>query len=118
VLMDHGGNNKAGRYLEVAIYAEGGWKGIIWLPDGHGGWGWRWFVVELHKMLVPFQAKSRFLGSVEISLAGKQVGLGAKASSSGCSFTEVVRATTSSAAAFGVLKTLTLGHLDLFLVAV
>jgi hypothetical protein len=32
VLMVHGGGNKAGHYLEVAIYAKGGRKGIIWLP--------------------------------------------------------------------------------------
>jgi hypothetical protein len=37
LLMVRGGGNKVGRYLEVAIYADGGWKGIIWLPDSHGG---------------------------------------------------------------------------------
>ncbi len=29
LLMVHGGGNKAGRYLEVAIYAKSGRKGII-----------------------------------------------------------------------------------------
>jgi hypothetical protein len=29
VLMVHGGSNKAGRYLEVSIYAEGGCKGVL-----------------------------------------------------------------------------------------
>ncbi len=37
VLMVRGGGNKAGRYLEVAIYAKCGRKGIIWLPDSRGG---------------------------------------------------------------------------------
>jgi hypothetical protein len=38
-LMVSGGGNKAGRYLEVAAYAEGGHKGVIWLPEGCEGWG-------------------------------------------------------------------------------
>jgi hypothetical protein len=33
-LMVHGGANKAGRFLEVAMYAEGGRKGGLWLPEG------------------------------------------------------------------------------------
>jgi hypothetical protein len=37
MLMVRGGSNKAGRFLEVAIYAKGGWKGIIWLPKGRNG---------------------------------------------------------------------------------
>jgi hypothetical protein len=40
VLMVCGGGNKADCYLEVSVYAEGGWKGIIWVPEGRGGWGW------------------------------------------------------------------------------
>ena len=34
VLMVHGGANKAGRFLEVSVYAEGGRKGVLWLPEG------------------------------------------------------------------------------------
>lgn len=114
VLMVRGGGNKASCYLEFAIYAEGGWKCIIWLPEGRGGWGWRLFMGELRQLLVPFEAKSRLSGSVEISPEGKQMGVGVKASSFGCSFAEVVRATASSAVVSGELKTLPLGHLDLF----
>ena len=39
MLMVCRGSNKAGRFLEVTIYAEGDQKGIIWLPKGRNGWG-------------------------------------------------------------------------------
>ena len=39
-LMVHGGVNKVGSFLEVVVFAEGGRKGIIWLPEGRGGRGW------------------------------------------------------------------------------
>jgi hypothetical protein len=38
-LMVHGGYNKAGRFLEVAVFAEGGRKGSLWLPGGRDGRG-------------------------------------------------------------------------------
>jgi hypothetical protein len=50
MLMVRGGSNKAGRFLEVAIYAKGGQKGIIWLPEDRNGWGWRHFVGEMRRM--------------------------------------------------------------------
>jgi hypothetical protein len=114
VLMVHGGGNNAGRYLEMVVYEKGGRKGIIWLPEGRGGWGWRQFVGELRQLLVPFEAKSQLPNFVEISPKGKQMVVGAKASLSGHSFEEVVRATDSSSAVSSELKTLPLGHLDLF----
>jgi hypothetical protein len=40
VTMVHGGGNKAGIFLEVSVYAEGGRKGVIWLPEGRFGRGW------------------------------------------------------------------------------
>jgi hypothetical protein len=42
------------------------------------------------------------------------MGVGTKASLSGCSFAEAVRATTSFATVSGELKKLPLGHLDFF----
>ena len=33
-LMVHGGDNKAGRFLEVVVFAEGGRKGGLWIPEG------------------------------------------------------------------------------------
>jgi hypothetical protein len=47
VLRVHKGCNKAGRFLKAAVFAEGGRKGCIWLPEGREGWGCRQFVVEL-----------------------------------------------------------------------
>jgi hypothetical protein len=52
-LMVHGGENKSGRFLEVAVFAEGGRKGGIWLPKGRDGRGWRRFAAELRILLVP-----------------------------------------------------------------
>jgi hypothetical protein len=31
------GGNKAGRFLEVAVYAEGGQRGLVMFPEGRGG---------------------------------------------------------------------------------
>jgi hypothetical protein len=50
-LMVHGGDNKAGRFLEVAVFAEGGRKGGLWLPEGRDGRGWRRFADELRSLL-------------------------------------------------------------------
>jgi hypothetical protein len=37
ILMVRRGDNKAGHFLEVTIFAKGGRKGCIWLPKGHAG---------------------------------------------------------------------------------
>jgi len=50
-LMVRGNGNKAGRFLEVVAYTDGGRKGAIWLPEGRGGWGWSRVVGELRKLL-------------------------------------------------------------------
>jgi hypothetical protein len=52
-LMVHGGDNKAGRFLEVAVFAEGGRKGGLWLPEGRNGRGWQRFAEELRILLAP-----------------------------------------------------------------
>jgi hypothetical protein len=41
------GSNKAGCFLEVAVFIEGGRKGVIRIPEGRGGWSWQRFVDEL-----------------------------------------------------------------------
>jgi hypothetical protein len=41
------GENKAGQYLEAAVYGLGCRKGFIMKPDGHRRWGWRKFFGEL-----------------------------------------------------------------------
>jgi hypothetical protein len=50
-MMVHRGGNKAGRFLEVSVIAEGGRKGVIWLPEGCFGRGWRRFAGELRHLL-------------------------------------------------------------------
>jgi hypothetical protein len=51
VLKVHMGSNKAGYFLEVAVFVEGGWKGAIRIHKVHGGWGWQRFVDELRVMV-------------------------------------------------------------------
>jgi hypothetical protein len=41
------GSNKSGCFLEVAVFVVGGRKGVIWIPEERGGWGWQRFVDEL-----------------------------------------------------------------------
>jgi hypothetical protein len=68
VLMVHGGVNKAGRFLEVFIYAEGGRKGDLWLPEGRRGRGWCRFAGELRLMLVSLEGKNGFLETESLPL--------------------------------------------------
>jgi hypothetical protein len=46
------GSNKDGRFLELAVYAEGGWQGLILFWEGNGGRGWNRMAKELGKVLV------------------------------------------------------------------
>jgi hypothetical protein len=57
VLKVRTGSNKAGCFLEVAVFIEGGWKGVIRLPEGRGGWGWQRFVDELRSLIAQLIAK-------------------------------------------------------------
>jgi hypothetical protein len=61
-LMVCGGGNKAARYLEVAIFVEGGCKGVIWLPEGREGWGWSRVVVSCGRCYFFKGSVSSFLG--------------------------------------------------------
>jgi hypothetical protein len=58
MILVRGGGNKASRYLEVAVSAEGGQKGIIRLPKGHGGWCWHRFASELQERWLSSKLKS------------------------------------------------------------
>ena len=51
VLKVRMGSNKAGWFLEVAVFVEGGRKGVIRIPEGRKGWGWQRFVDELRLMV-------------------------------------------------------------------
>jgi hypothetical protein len=61
-MMVHGGANKSGRFLEVSFLAVGGRKGVIWLPEGRFGRGWRRFAGELRRLL---EAQKLSVGSEE-----------------------------------------------------
>lgn len=50
VLIVRRGGNVASRFLEVAVYAVGGRRGIIYFPEGYEGRGWRKVVLELGKV--------------------------------------------------------------------
>jgi hypothetical protein len=39
------------------VFVEGGRKGVIRLPEGRGGWGWRRFIEELHPLSTHLVAK-------------------------------------------------------------
>jgi hypothetical protein len=45
------GSNKAGCFLEVAVFVEAGRKGVIRILEGRVGWGWQRFVYELHSLV-------------------------------------------------------------------
>jgi hypothetical protein len=52
VLKVRMGRNMAGCFLEVAVFVEGGRKGVIRLPEGRGGWGWQRFMEEFRPLTV------------------------------------------------------------------
>jgi hypothetical protein len=45
------GSNKAGCFLEVAVFVKGGRKGVIRIPEGRVGWGWKRFVDKLRSLV-------------------------------------------------------------------
>jgi hypothetical protein len=49
VLIVRRGDNAAGKFIEIAVYAAGGCKGIIYIPEGQDGRGWSRLVMELEK---------------------------------------------------------------------
>jgi hypothetical protein len=52
------GCNKAGQFLELAVYAMSGRRGFNLFPDGRGGWGWNRVVAEQYEVLTFFKAAS------------------------------------------------------------
>jgi hypothetical protein len=82
-LMVHRGGNKASRFLQVGIYIEGGRKGVICIPEGRSGNGWRRFVNELRQFL---SSKEKGLDP-EVSRIPHAAGLHSRRS-----FADVIRA--------------------------
>jgi hypothetical protein len=64
------GGNKAGRFLEVAVYAEGGRKGMVLFPEGRAGRGWSRVSGELSKALAFFGSKVGSSSPVKGAVAG------------------------------------------------
>jgi hypothetical protein len=62
------GSNKAGYFLETAVFVEGARKGTIRLPEGRGGWGWQRFVNELR--LLNAQLSVKALPAIPVPSAG------------------------------------------------
>jgi hypothetical protein len=106
--MVQGGGNKAGRFLEVSVFAEGGRKGIIWLPEGRYGRGWRRFVVELRQLVAGQIKKTELAAS---PLEAPSLGVTARRS-----FVEVLRTTHGVEAKAPELKVSSSSLLELFLV--
>jgi hypothetical protein len=84
--MVHGGVNKVGSFLEVAVFTESGHKGIILLLEGRGGRGWCRFVNELQRMLVPLSMP--FVSGMQSKIGVGETTFGCP---SGRSFVEVLR---------------------------
>jgi hypothetical protein len=65
--------NSFGRFLEVAVYAVGGQRGMIVFPEGHDGRGWGCVFGELSKALAFFETMVVSLSSSS-ALVGKSLG--------------------------------------------
>jgi hypothetical protein len=111
-MMVHGGGNKAERFLEVSVLAEGGRKGVIWFPKGRFGRDWRRFVVELWHLLV---AQSKLFGAVGVpSLAGLLLDAPFSVVAFGRSFVVILRSTTGIEVRVVDFKVCYLRSLNLF----
>jgi hypothetical protein len=106
VTMVHGGGNKAGRFLEVSVFAEGGRKGVIWLPEGRYGRGWQRFAGELRNLVAGEFNKTKLTRS---SLDDPPSGF-----STGRSFVDVLQSTPGVEAKDSGRKVLSSTFLDLF----
>jgi hypothetical protein len=80
-------SNKVGCFLEVAVFIEGGRKGVIRLPEGRGGWGWQRFVDELRSMGAHLDGKAL---PVALDVVDREVGCAVNAGEEGCTNAGVV----------------------------
>jgi hypothetical protein len=76
------GSNMSGQFLEVAMYAVGGWRGLIMVPKGREGRGWSRFAAEMSKVKIYFESmvgsSALMLGTpfADLSSLGKKDGPG------------------------------------------
>jgi hypothetical protein len=75
------GSNKAGCFLEVVVFVEGGWKGVIRLLEGRGGWGCQRFVDEMRILVAHLMEKALSVVHADID---REVGCVANAGVVGC----------------------------------
>lgn len=68
------GSNRASHFLELAVYTEDGWKGLILLPEGREGRGWSRVVGELTKTVDFLEATRVLAVTVKSTLAEKKLG--------------------------------------------
>jgi hypothetical protein len=65
----------------VAVFVEGGWRGVIRLPEGRGGWGWQRFVDKLRILVANLVEKALLVVHTDID---GEVGCAANARVVGC----------------------------------
>jgi hypothetical protein len=93
VLKVRMGSNKAGCFLEVAVFVEGGQKGVIRLPEGRGGWGWQRFVDELRLMVAQLVEKELpVVPAVNVGEVGSEPSLVDPAGNASCTKSSVLEA--------------------------
>jgi hypothetical protein len=105
VLIVRRGGNQAGRFMEVASFAIGGWKWFIWLPEDRDGRGWRQVAGELSKMVAflesAFGSMVDAVGSsdgkkLQTSSGGHSFGVSPEKGGLGSSYAKVVRGAVTS----------------------
>jgi hypothetical protein len=111
-LMVQGGENKSGRYIEVVVFAEGGQKGTVWLPEGRKGGGWARVADEMRKLISFLGPKDRTLGS-EVSSSDCLGGSSSRMGGSPPSYAVVVRWVVVSHVKYGFDSGLRVLHVDL-----
>jgi hypothetical protein len=72
MLLVRRGGNRADRFLELRVHAEGGRKGLILLPEGREGRGWSRVAGELSKALAFLDSMALVQCSVIPSPGGEE----------------------------------------------
>jgi hypothetical protein len=105
------GSNKAGYFLETAVFVEGARKGTIRIPEGRGGWGWQRFVDELRLLNAQLSVKAPSVVPVpSAGVVGSQPTFAeVLAAPPGGAFSSCVEAQASLEASSGLGRELSMG---------